>query len=196
MKKLSLGIFLLALIVFFTTPSLARNQAEATPVQERNQARIQIQSESEGEEATSRGVLRSAERKSEVAKAVEVLLSAADRSGGIGPQIREIARAHNEGQNKAEEELAQSRAQARWRRLILGADYQALKEARKEIQQMQVRIEQLKRIQEKVQNQALAQQIQEAVQTLEREKAGLLEELNLEENQFSLFGWLRKLVLF
>lgn len=213
MKKLSLGIFLIALFTLVTTPGLAQTQDRAriqiestdtptgTTVRNQNQVRTENQGEdtelnvaTQEQEATSRGSLRSAERKSEVAKAVEQLLSVADRSGGIGKEIREIARTHNEGQAKAENRLITSQAQPGWRRLLLGPDFDALKEVRQEAAQMQTRIRKLEQLQNKLVNQAAIQQVQEAIQTLERERAALLQEVTTEESQFSLFGWLKKLL--
>ena len=222
MKKVTLGVFCLALLTLLTAPLFAKNQsgtqAAPSPVQTKNQTQLQqttvtptgqtvknqnqVQTRNAGEEeqlritlqeeegSTPPGQLRSAERKSEVAKAVQLLLSAADRSGGIGPQIREIARAQNEGQTKAEANLLQARRENKVAQLILGSNYQNLKEAKKELTQIEARVRKLQQIQTKLTNQGAQQQIQEAIQTLEVQKTALQEALRQEENSFSLFGWL------
>ncbi len=139
------------------------------------------------------GWQQSESRQSEVAKAVQILLQAADRSGGIGPQIREIAQAQNDSQERAEANLPLVRRQNKILGLVLGPNRQSFKAVEKELTQTEARIRQLQQIQTQVANQGAQQQIKEAIQTLESQKTALQETLKEEESGFSLLWWLIKL---
>jgi len=213
MKKAALAVILLALITLLTTPSLAKNQATSSPQTQvrqttaspagqtvRNQNQVQTQNAGEAQqlqvttqEEENLGRQQSESRKSEVAKAVQILLQAADRSDGIGPQIREIARAQNDSQVKAEASLPLVQRQNRIAHLILGPNRQNFKAVEKELTQTEARIRQLQQIQTQLTNQSAQQQIKEAIQTLESQKTALQETLKEEESGFSLLWWLIKL---
>jgi hypothetical protein len=215
MKKAALVVLSLALITLLASPSLTASQS---PAQSRDQIQLrqttavptgqtvrnqnQVQTRNAGEdqelqvttqERENLGQQRSQERQSEVAKAVQVLLNAADRSGGIGPQIREIARAQNDSQAKAELNLPLVQRQNKIARLVLGPNYQSFKTVKKELGQTEARIRQLQQIQTQLANQGAQQQIKEAIQTLESQKTALQEALEEEESGFSLLWWLIRL---
>lgn len=213
MKKAAFVVILPALITLLTTPTLAKNQTTSSPQIQtrqatasptgqtvRNQNQVQTQNAGEDQqlqvttqEKENLGWQQSESRQSEVAKAVQILLQAADRSGGIGPQIREIAQAQNDSQERAEANLPLVRRQNKILGLVLGPNRQSFKAVEKELTQTEARIRQLQQIQTQVANQGAQQQIKEAIQTLESQKTALQETLKEEESGFSLLWWLIKL---
>jgi uncharacterized protein YeeX (DUF496 family) len=78
--------------------------------------------------------------------------------------------------------------------MLIGSDYQALKNVQKQIEQNQLRIQQLEQLQNQLTNQSDIAIVQETIQALTEQNISLQDRINLEEQSGSLFGWLFKLL--
>ena len=130
--------------------------------------------------------------KSAVATAVAELLDAADRAGGIGIQVRELAKEqetlHNEISEKMDKVGARSWVQA----FLFGSDYETLGELRSTIVTSENGISVLEKARDKALASAKAD-IDLQIEALEHENAHAREFIAEQEGKFSLFGWLVRL---
>ena len=133
------------------------------------------------------------EHMSVVAKTVQELLQTRT-TGGIGEEVRIVAREQSEGQNRVTEELQNLGERKGWMKRLLGVDRKVLKNIRDEIQQNEVRIEKLQKLLTQLTNQADKTVIQTMITALEQQNTSLMEVIKAEENTPSLFGWLAKLL--
>jgi hypothetical protein len=76
---------------------------------------------------------------------------------------------------------------------IVGPDFKALKNMQQEVEQNQLRIEQLTQLQNQLTNEADIEQVQEMIQALTDQNISLQDRVNLEEQSGSVLGWLFKL---
>jgi hypothetical protein len=213
MKQLLLSL----LLVVIVAPSLALAQ---TPVQQRdrdqvndpegntvrNQNQIQVQNEGEDPEMLIQtqeqqrlqdqdGTPRSTtarEHMSQVEEKVEELLSE-DRQGGIGPQVREVAQAQQQAQTKIQTALAKLESKTGFMRRLFGPDLNAVDELNQQMEQNQVRIQELEQLATQTQNQAEETQLQEMIQALVQQNTALGEQVRAEEANTGMFGWLMRL---
>lgn len=128
-----------------------------------------------------------------VASEVEKLLTTEDRQGGIGKQVREIARQQKQAQEETEEELDKLDLRKGFLKKLFGPNYKAIRNIKKQIEQNQLRIRQLDQLQTQVANQADKVKIQEAAQALVEQNTALQEQIEFEKQTPSLFGWLFKI---
>jgi cysteinyl-tRNA synthetase len=134
------------------------------------------------------------EHMSEVAKVVEELVRSADRmeDPGIGEQVREIAKAQGDSEDKINEAIDKAEGRGALLKFVLGPNWGELKEAKKEMQQNEVRIKELNRLMEQVQNESDRQALQEQIKVLEEQNTQLSDNLEKQTEGFSLLGWLFK----
>jgi len=131
--------------------------------------------------------------RSEVANAVQTMLQVADRSGGIGEQVRVIAQNQNQNEEKLNSSLDKIQNRNKISRFLFGSDYQEIKEAKKVLQQNREQVEQLNQLKSQIANAGDAQTLTEQIRVLEQSNNQVENSLNESENNFSLFGWLVKL---
>ncbi len=178
-----------------------------TGIQVQNQNRTQTQNQGEeqqirvqtrekeatgvGEQLQTRSQT-ALEHMSEVAKQVQQLLQIRT-SGGIGEQVREIAREQNQAHTRIQEELNRLDSRSRLVRFLAGTDHKAVKNLKAQIKQNRVRIRQLEQLQTQISNQGEASLIQATIQALIQENASLAERIKAEEQTKGLFGWLFRL---
>lgn len=132
------------------------------------------------------------EQMSEVAKKVEEILTTEGAAGGIGEQVKEIAREQSREQVEMEGEY-QKLINRGWIKRIIGPDYGAIKKLRKQMEKNQLRMRQLERLQNKLVNEGERQRVQEMIEALEKQSTFLGERIQEEEKGFSFLGWLFKL---
>lgn len=166
-----------------------------TGAQIRNQNQIRNQenegtSSGRGEGLTQRNE-KALENMSEVAKYVQELLQTRT-TGGIGEQVRQIARSQNQAQEEIQEQLHKLDTKGKLARLLTGTDFGAIKNIKAQLEQNRVRIQQLEKLQTKLTNQADLKTIREAIQAMIEANASLQERIGNEEQAGSLFGWLFK----
>ncbi|MDD3774058.1 MAG: hypothetical protein PHW50_02140, partial [Patescibacteria group bacterium] len=110
-----------------------------------------------------------------------------------GTQIRAIAKAQGEAENKANQAIDDSKRSAVGQ-LFLGPKYQQLREAKQVMEQNRVRVQELQKIMAQISNQADKTQLQTQINTLEIQNIALENQLESETNKFSFLGWLFSLI--
>lgn len=185
-KKLVLVVLLLAAPVLVFAKSENANSAAGESIEETiNESVPKYTPKSEN------GLLHS----SLVSKAVQQLVRATDRfeNPGIGEEVREIARAHGQDEDKANQSMDESRSKPKILKFFFGADYKQLKEVKKVMTQNTNRIRKLEKLMDRVQNETESQALQEQLTTLQVQNLELENQYKEELSGFSLFGWLAKL---
>jgi len=206
MKKIVLLLTIISLLLLLNLQVQAKQEE---PVQNQNQIQIQNQGEegqiqvaNQEEESERVGQPKEVasrsetarERMSVVAEKVEELLTSETRFGGIGEQVRVVAREQNQAQEQIGEQLGLIEVRQGWLKRLLGPDFGAVKNLRQQIEQNQLRIRQLEQLQNQLTNQGDQTMIQEMIQVLGEQNTALQEKIQAEESITSLFGWLFKLL--
>jgi len=169
-----------------------RSSSSSKPVEDEDNDRGNSSSSSAREdEGEDQG--RGDEHRSEVAKFVRTLLEVADRDGGIGEQVREIAREQASSSEKVVSAVERVETRSRVRTFFFGSDYKNLGEIRSEVVQTRNRIEQLNREMERAASTTDMTAVQAEVQQMEEEQTRLESYIKTHEDTFSLFGWALKL---
>ncbi|MCK5611527.1 hypothetical protein KAR91_57180 [Candidatus Pacearchaeota archaeon] len=132
------------------------------------------------------------DRRSAVANAVHELLEVADRSGGIGKQIRELAMEHNEGEEKANRALDKAEERGKVAKFFIGPNYKQLKKVEENLKEHNKRFAELEQLQSKLESKADAQLLAEQLKTMEQSRDELRGEMEATQKGFSLFGWLNR----
>lgn len=128
-----------------------------------------------------------------VAKKVEELLINKADQGGIGQQVKVIAQQQKQAQNEIKGQLDKLESRWGWMKKLFGADQKTIKNINRQLEQNRLRIQQLQQLQTQLSNQTDQSQIQELVQALTEQNTALVEQIQVEEQVGSLFGWLIKL---
>lgn len=136
---------------------------------------------------------RGDDHRSEVARFVRVLLDAADRDGGLGEEVRIIAREQASSSEKVVNALEEVEDRGKIRVFFFGPDYKNLGAIRSEMVQTKNRIEQLGRKIEKASS-TDATMIRAEILQMEQERAELEKYVTEREDRFSLFGWFAKMI--
>ena len=210
MKKL---LYILPLFFLIGFPVLAKaetgvknqnqiqtqNQGEGQQIQQQTQEMEEQETKDEdteddgqrGEGLQNRNP-KALENMSVVSRKVQELLQTKS-TGGIGEQVREIAREQNQAQIQIQDGLEKIGNRKGFVKNLFGPDYKAIKNLNKQMEQNQLRIEMLQQLVNQVENQADETQIQEAILALTEQNTALQEQIQSEEKIGSLFGWLLKL---
>ncbi|MBL7150666.1 hypothetical protein ISS86_01940 [Candidatus Microgenomates bacterium] len=208
MKKiLIITLSILLILVFLPVVVLSQGQGNQT----QNQNKVQIQNQGEDkqlqvntqeqenlqaneESVGTQGRSENARQHMNVVdETVEELLTTQGAKGGIGQQVSELAREQKQSQQEIEGELDKLDSRRGWMKRLFGPDYKAIKNLNRQMEQNQLRIQQLQQLQNQAANQADETQLQEAVQALVEQKTSLEEQIQAEEQVGSLFGWLVRL---
>jgi biopolymer transport protein ExbB/TolQ len=128
-----------------------------------------------------------------VSNAVQEMIQVAERSGGIGEQIRTIAQAQNQNQIKLEESIEKVQKRSNLVKFIAGPDYREISNAEKILEQNREQIQQINQIKMQLENSADQQVLTEQVQLLEVANLEIENVLNNSQKEFSLLGWMFKL---
>ena len=156
-------------------------------VQQRQQVMAQ---EMQGMDEAEQKVYQNQNR---VREAVHSFLAMEDLVGGIGPQVREIARNFNNSVQatiRAEQRIERRSAVARF---FAGGDEEAAAEIEERVNQNQERIQQLKQLREECDCGAEVKELMRAqIQNMEQEQTRLNELAQREKGSKGLFGWLWK----
>jgi hypothetical protein len=155
---------------------------------------IRITGQERATEARANSKGKGAERKSAVAKAVEELLSIADRSEGIGHQVRVIAQEQRQSEERLEKSMEKMEKRGRAAKFFIGPDWAELKDMKQEMQQNTVRITNLQRVVNGMEDGEEKDQIGEQIRLLQEQNENLKSIAEEAGKGFSLFGWLLKMV--
>lgn len=170
--------------------SQMQNENQIQNQGEENQ--IQTNENQSSKNQNSVGNTNAAQRKSQVANAVQQMLQLADRNGGIGEQVRIIAQTQTQNQEKIEANLEKIQGRSGFAKFFIGPNYGEINNAKRTLEKNKEQIKQLNEIKNQLSNQGDEQILTEQIQTLEQ--ANLQIDNSLEESQkgFSLLGWMFK----
>lgn len=135
----------------------------------------------------------SEEHRSEVSKFVQTLLDTADRNGGIGQQVRNIAREQASTSSTTTEAIEKVEKRSGLKIFLIGSDYKNLGKVRSEIVGTKNRIEQLNRELDKMATSTDKIAITEEIKSMEELQNKLEKFVEDNESKFSLFGWFVKM---
>jgi hypothetical protein len=156
-------------------------------IQQGNQNQIKQQA------PQNQGLQNSEQRRSQVANAVQEMLQIAERNQGIGQQVKVVAQAQNENNEKLENSLQKIQNRNRFLKFLIGVDYKEVNNAEQVLVQNQEQITQLNQIKTQLVNQADEESLTQQIQLLEQANQQIQEALNVSQKGFSLLGWAFKL---
>lgn len=179
------------------TGNQVKNQNEVNTQNQSEDSQLQVNTqEEEGlgekqEEGLQTRNQNAINNMSEVAKQVQLLLQTRT-SGGIGEQVRLLAQEQNQAQIQIQDQVNKLNSKSKLARFLTGTDYGAIKSLLQQLEQNQLRIQQLEQLQNQLSNQGDITMVQETIQALIQENTSLQELITAEEKTFGLFGWLFK----
>ncbi len=132
------------------------------------------------------------EKMSDVANQVEELLTNKTMKGGIGEQVKQIATQQKQAQEQVKAQLDQVGNRKGLLKSLIGPDYKALKDVEKQIEENQLRIEQLTELKTQLANQSDIAMLEETIQDLTEQNTQLQDTVVNESQTKSMFGWLYK----
>ncbi len=157
--------------------------------EERNELRTgtAIRDDNEGEN-------ESEARRSTVSTFVKSLLDVAERNnGGIGEQVRVVAREQAESETTTSQAIAEVEGRNSFKTFLIGTDYKNLGMIRSEMVKTSSRIDWLNRLLERMTTSTGATTTLSEIQSLTQAQTKLEDFLKQNESKFSLFGWFVKL---
>lgn len=132
------------------------------------------------------------EHMSVVAQKVEELLTATGTTGGIGEQVSAFAKEQNEIRQAVSSSLEKVDKRGGFLKTLIGPDFQALGDIKKQITQNEQRVKALLRVKEGA-SEAVKAAVDQVVSALNQEIDTLKAKVMDEEGTFSFFGWFAKL---
>ncbi|MEI6042482.1 MAG: hypothetical protein WCQ00_02865 [bacterium] len=141
----------------------------------------------------SNGKSVSEDHRSTVATFVKSLLSVADREGGIGSKVREIARNQNDSATTTASSIEKVEKKGSISKFFFGSDYRNLNVIKDEMATTTANIAQLKLLLDKAATNTDRTALDAQIKVLEGEQTKLTNYVTQNENAFSLFGWLTKM---
>jgi len=149
-----------------------------------------------GEEKAKSSNLRSAiarDHMNNVAAAVEQLLVNREEKGGIGQEVREVARRQKQAQEEVRQQLEKMENRRGLLKKLIGPNFKAIRNVRQHLAQNQLRIERLEQLKDQLSIQTDKDNVDQAIQALKEQGQVLQEQITAEEHTKSIFGWLFKL---
>lgn len=156
------------------SPATAANQIQ-------NQNQIQVQNQ--GEETQIRTATQQ----------MQQLMQMEGLGEEVGNKVMTIAKEQVQAQNQIQAELNKLESRSVFMKKLFGPDLNAIKNLKGQIQQNQLRIQNLQQLQNQVLNEADETQLQESIQALVNQNTSLQEQVSAEEQVGSIFGWLFRL---
>ncbi len=147
----------------------------------------------DGEEATSTDDGLGEEHRSVVSTFVHSLLEVADREGGIGQQVREVAKSQNDSATTTEEAMEKVEDRNKVVKFFFGDDFKNLGVIRSELATTTNNIDKLNLLLNKTTLEADKTVIKNQISALKDVKDKVSAYVMDHENTFSLFGWFTKL---
>ena len=165
-------------------------QEDANGNDENGQLQKQVRDEEENQTSD-----KATQRRSRVANAVQEMIQVAERNGGVGEQIRTVAQAQNENQEKIEEEMEQVKNRGQLKKFFFGPDYKNLNSVEERLLNHDEKITELKELTSGISNVVDLEILEEQIRVMEEVKTELENEVTAESKGFSLFGWLNKMLV-
>jgi len=136
----------------------------------------------------------SQQRRSRVANAVQEMLKVADRQGGVGKQIREIAQNQNKIQEEAEDSMQKAQKRSRFAKFLIGPNYKEIKNIKTKLEQHKEKIDELKQLRESVGGSYDKNILDNQIKVMEEITQELDGQATKERKGFSLLGWMNRFI--
>lgn len=167
---------------------LAHTPAEVREMIQQRQQEMQQQMEEMQNRA--RNVYQNQNR---VRLAVHSLLAMKNMTGGIGPQVSEIAREFNNSVQETIQAEEQIQSKSGFARFFSGGNEKAAEQLEQRTQQNMERVQQLQQLREECNcSEDVKQLMQEQIQNMEQEQERLQQLAQKEKRSKGVFGWLWK----
>ncbi len=143
--------------------------------------------------ANMKGQLNAEMHRSAVAAMVKSLLAVADREGGIGSDVRGIARMQSDSASTSAEAIAKIEGRGPIKTFLVGSDYKNMGQIRSEIEMTQNNVHRLKNLLMKTASSTDRIELVTQIRALENSQKQLDAFVKAHENSFSLLGWVAKM---
>lgn len=140
-------------------------------------------------DAKATGQVNAEAHRSTVAAFVKSLLEVADREGGIGKEVREVAQSQQASASTTVTAIAKVESKGKWSTFFFGSDYTSLGELRNELVTTQNNIDKLKKLAGQSWYLFDKTELEAQIKTLEDSKAEITAFIDAHEDTFSLLGW-------
>lgn len=160
------------------------NEASVTPQDYQIQVQNQIQTKNQGE----------GQMLMVATQQMQQLMNMEGLSEDMGDKVRLLAQEQFQAQNQIQTQLDKFETRSSLMKKLFGSDYSAIKNLKQQVEQNQLRIQELTQLQTEVANQAEESQLQEAVQSLVDQNTALQQKIQSEEEAGGIFGWIVKLI--
>ncbi len=130
------------------------------------------------------------QRRSAVANAVQEMLKVANRNGGIGEQVREIAQNQNQNHEKIKEDIEKISERSGLLKFFLGPNYGVIDDAMKLIEENNLKLAKLTELKNQLISSTDKTTFQEQIQSLQENNEGANQTLNDLKKGFSILGWI------
>ncbi len=170
-----------------------QNQGEEQKMQVKTQEQESQNDENMGQGKSKVEASRNAdaqENMSIVAQKVEDLLTIQTPQGGIGEQVKRIAQDQKQSQEQIQMELEKFDNRKGLLKSLIGPDFAALKNMQKQMEQNQLRIQELEQTKLQLTSESDAAIVQAAIQAMIDQNTNLTDVVATEEQSRSMFGWL------
>lgn len=165
-------------------------QAEATLYDEETMEDDMKDDNGSGKNANANtGTEMSAEHRSAVAIFVKNLLSLADRDGGIGAEVRAVAKEQQDSADANEEAMTSIENRASWKTFLFGTDYKSIGVLRSGLVTTENHISRLEAAKERSTNASVKAGLDTEIKALTDVHAELEAFVETNENKLSIFGW-------
>lgn len=154
----------------------------------------QVQTQNQGEESMLQ--VNTAEREnlgSLVSQKVQELLDDETLEKGIGLEVKQFVREQKQIQDNVQMNLKTAGKRTGLLKSLIGPDYKALKNAKTQLEQNQMRLKNLVTLRARLTNESDITMVTETIQALVDQDEALQDEVSTEETSSSLLGWLFKL---
>lgn len=164
-----------------------------TGVQTQTESQVQTQSAS-SETSVQLNQQNSVQNRSQVADAVNAMIESSYQiqNEGVGTNIRNIAQTQLANNVKIDNSIDEADARTAFAKFFIGPNYKELKNARQYMEQNELQIRTLQKLQLEIANEGEAENIASQINLLLEQQTSLQNDLNDMVKGFSLLGWLFK----
>ncbi len=110
----------------------------------------------------------------------------------LGQKLENSAKVYLLSEDKVNQALDTADTRTGIAKFFIGPNYEALGTVKTQLEQNQIKIQEINQIHAQLQNEADQTELKVAIQTLEEQNTALQDQLDGEEEVFSLFGWLMR----
>jgi hypothetical protein len=143
--------------------------------------------------ANDRGELASEAHRSAVASFVQSLRAVANRDGGIGAEVRAVAKSQNDSDATTTDAIAKVESRSAFKTFLLGTDWESIGMLRSQIARDSADVKRLQAAHDKTTDVTVRADLGTQIDVLKAEQAKIEAFVTLHESTFSLFGWFTRL---